>query len=284
MGSLPVVARAALHYWEEPCISGTRGSGAVFFSGCSLHCVYCQNYAISERRFGKRLSIEELAGLYRRLEEQGAHNINLVTADHFIPAVVQSLRLYRPRVPVVYNCSGYESAQMLAALNGLVDIYLPDFKYADEAVAARYSNAPDYFSVATEAIQEMIRQTGRPVFDDEGLLRKGTLVRHLILPGHTRNSIGVLRWLAEHVRDEVLVSLMGQFLPQGKVNSQTFSELNRRITKREYQKVEKALFDLRLEGFVQDLASAQEQYIPSFQLEGVEEPENLKDIGKEGLS
>lgn len=284
MGSLPVVARAALHYWEEPCISGTRGSGAVFFSGCSLRCVYCQNYAISERRFGKRLSIEELAGLYRRLEEQGAHNINLVTADHFIPAVVQSLRLYRPRVPVVYNCSGYESAQMLAALNGLVDIYLPDFKYADEAVAARYSNAPDYFSVATEAIQEMIRQTGRPVFDDEGLLRKGTLVRHLILPGHTRNSIGVLRWLAEHVRDEVLVSLMGQFLPQGKVNSQTFSELNRRITKREYQKVEKALFDLRLEGFVQDLASAQEQYIPSFQLEGVEEPENLKDIGKEGLS
>ena len=185
---------------------------------------------------------------------------------------------------MVYNCSGYESAQMLAALNGLVDIYLPDFKYADEAVAARYSNAPDYFSVATEAIQEMIRQTGRPVFDDEGLLRKGTLVRHLILPGHTRNSIGVLRWLAEHVRDEVLVSLMGQFLPQGKVNSQTFSELNRRITKREYQKVEKALFDLRLEGFVQDLASAQEQYIPSFQLEGVEEPENLKDIGKEGLS
>lgn len=268
MGALPRVARAALHFWEEPCISGTRGSGTIFFSGCTLKCVFCQNYEISSKNFGKVISVEQLAGLYRMLEEQGAHNINLVNPTHFVPAIVESLQLYRPQVPVVYNSSGYERVETLRLLEGLVDIYLPDFKYADGEKARRYSGVSDYPEQAARAIQEMARQTGAPQFDEQGMLRKGTVVRHLILPENTRNSIAVLNRLDRELSDQVLVSLMGQYLPCGRAAE--YPELNRRITPREYQKVQNHLFDLRLEGFVQELSSAKKDFIPSFQLEGLE--------------
>ena len=269
MGTFPKAARAALHFWEEPCISGTKGSGAVFFSGCSLRCAYCQNEAISSRDYGKVITPAHLANLYRNLEAQGAHNINLVNPTHFVPAVLESLQIYRPGIPVVYNSSGYEKIETLKALEGKIDIYLPDFKYADNNMAKAYSQAPDYFETAAAAVEEMARQTGIPVFDDDGILQKGTVVRHLVLPLGTRNAIAVLRFLKERLDKKILVSLMGQYLPCGRVLQGEFPQLNRRITKREYEKVQAELFRLELDGFVQELSSAQKDYIPSFDGTGV---------------
>lgn len=268
MGTDPVVARAALHYWEEPCISGTRGSGAVFFTGCSLGCVYCQNYEISaERKTGKTVKPAELAEIFRRLADRGAHNINLVTPTHFVPAIAEALSMRRLPVPVVYNCGGYESVSALKTLEGLIDIYLPDFKYADGALAARLSGAPDYPERAREALLEMVRQTGPAEYDGEGLMRKGTLVRHMILPGHTRNSIAVLGLLVKLLPPGVPVSLMSQYVPCGRAAE--FPEINRRVTRREREKVEEHLFTLGLDGYVQDGRSASRGYIPPFDLEGV---------------
>lgn len=268
MGADAVVARAALHYWEEPCISGTHGSGAVFFTGCPLGCAYCQNYCISsEKKTGKAVTPEELAKIFQRLVSQGAHNINLVTATHFVPAILQAFSIWKPTVPVVYNCGGYENVSTLKMLEGFVDIYLPDFKYAESGLAASLSHAPDYPDTARAAIREMVRQTGPAVYDENGMMKRGTLVRHLILPGHTRNSIAVLDWLKKDLPQGVPVSLMAQYVPCGKAAE--FPELNRRITKREYQKVQDHLFDLNLDGYVQERESASKNYIPSFNLEGV---------------
>lgn len=270
MGMLPRVARAALHHWEEPCISGTRGSGTVFFSGCTLQCVFCQNYEISSKGAGKTVSVERLAEIYRELEQQGAHNINLVNPTHFVPAIVESLHRYRPKIPVVYNSSGYERVETLQMLEGLVDIYLPDFKYSGEKTSRRYSGVANYTRYAQRAVEEMARQTGAPVLDEEGMLRRGTVVRHLILPENTRNAMEVLAWLEEHLSGQVLVSLMGQYLPCGK--AEQYPEINRRITRREYQKVQDYLFTLSLDGFVQQLSSADRGFIPDFHLQGVLEP------------
>ncbi len=267
MGSTAVVARAALHFWEEPCISGTRGSGAVFFSGCNLHCVFCQNDQISRDNFGKRVSPAELSNIFRRLVEQGAENINLVTATHFVPSVLQALQLYRPPVPVVYNCGGYESVETLRALQGLVDIYLPDFKYGLCDAAERYSAAPDYPETAKAALLEMHRQQPACTYDERGMMQNGMIVRHLILPGNTRSSIAALEWLAQAL-PYVPVSLMAQYLPCGRAAE--FPEINRRITQREYDKVLDKLFSLGLDGFVQERSSAKKNFIPSFNLEGVE--------------
>lgn len=270
MGTTPVVARAALHFWEEPCISGTRGSGAVFFTGCSLGCAYCQNYEISaERKTGRAVTPEELADIFQRLVEQGAHNINLVTATHFVPAVARALSVRKLPVPVVYNCGGYESVSTLKLLEGLVDIYLPDFKYADGALAARLSAAPDYPETARAAVLEMVRQTGPAVYGEDGLMKRGTLVRHMILPGHTRNSVAVLGTLAK-LPPGVPVSLMSQYVPCGRASE--FPEINRRVTKREYAKVQGVLFSLGLDGYVQEGKAASRAYIPPFDLSGVEEP------------
>ena len=192
MGELPVVARVAPHYGEEPCISGTKGSGTVFFSGCTMRCVYCQNYEISNEDGGRTITPERLAECYKELEDKGVHNINLVTADHFAHAVVKSLEIYKPRIPIVYNCSGYTSPKTLSMLDGLVDIYLPDFKYADDFLAVKYSSAPNYVNTAVAAIHEMTFQVGLPQFDDDGIMKKGVIVRHLILPAHTKNSLEVL--------------------------------------------------------------------------------------------
>lgn len=269
MGADAVVARAALHFWEEPCISGKRGSGAVFFTGCPLGCIFCQNYTISnEKQVGKAVSPQELAEIFCNLEEQGAHNINLVTPTHFVPAILEALSIRKPSVPVVYNCGGYESLETLKMLEGAVDIYLPDFKYAEPELAAALSDAPDYPQVVQDALHEMVRQTGPAVFDSDGMLQKGTVVRHLILPGHTHNSIAVLDWLAENFPQGVPVSLMAQYVPCGRAAE--FPLLGRRITRHEYEKVQDHLFSLGLDGYVQERESASKDYIPQFDLSGVQ--------------
>ena len=266
-GMLPKVARIAPHYWEEPCLSGKNGSGAVFFSGCALRCVYCQNYEISARGFGKEMTPKEIAEGFQRLEEQGVHNINLVSASHYIDAVLESLSIYRPHVPVVYNCSGYESVESLRRLKGYVNIYLPDFKYADDEMALRYSSAPGYRDTAIRAMKEMVRQTGNPRFDESGMLQSGVIVRPLVLPMNTKNSIAVLELLAREFGDEILVSLMAQYVPCGQ--AERYPEINRKITAREFQKVSNRLFELGLDGFVQERGAADEGYIPDFDLTGI---------------
>lgn len=261
-GTLPIVARVAPHYGEEPCISGTNGSGTVFFSGCTMKCVYCQNYEISNSHKGRTITPKELADCYKRLEALGVHNINLVTADHYVNAVAESLDIYKPSIPVVYNCSGYTSPKTLSVLDGLVDIYLPDFKYADDALAVKYSSAPDYVHTATSAIKEMIFQVGVPKLDNDGIMKKGVIIRHLILPSHTKNSLDVLEIIKRNYGKQVLVSLMCQYVPVGKASE--FSKINRKITRREYDKVKSALFSLGLEGFTQDLTSASTDFIPDW--------------------
>ena len=268
MGADAVVARAALHFWEEPCLSRTRGSGAVFFTGCSLGCVFCQNEQISTRReVGKRLDPEELSEVFLRLEEQGAHNINLVNPTHFAPAIAQALRLRRPSVPVVYNSGGYDRVETLRSLEGLIDIYLPDLKYVSPTLSLRYSGAENYPEAAKAAILEMLRQTGPPVLDEAGMMQKGTIVRHLVLPSNTRSTSEVLSWLSQLPAGSVLVSLMAQYVPCGRAS--LFPEINRRITRREYEKVQNLLFSLNLDGFVQERSSAVKDFIPPFNLEGL---------------
>lgn len=261
-GTLPVVARVAPHFGEEPCISGTKGSGTVFFSGCTLKCVFCQNYEISDGHKGRAVTPKELADCYKRLESSGVHNINLVTADHYVTAVAESLDIYKPSVPVVYNCSGYTSPKTLSILDGLVDIYLPDFKYSDDALAIKYSSAPNYVNTASSAIKEMIFQVGTPQFDSDGMMKKGVIVRHLILPSHTKNSLGVLDIIKRSYDKQVLVSLMCQYVPVNKAHD--FPKINRTITRREYDKVKSELFALGLDGFTQDLTSASTDFIPDW--------------------
>ena len=262
MGTLPVVARVAPHFGEEPCISGTRGSGTVFFSGCTLKCKFCQNYEISNLNNGTTLTVEQLADAYKMLEEAGCHNINLVTADHFLPEVVKSFEIYRPNLPIVYNCSGYTSPKALDMLDGLVDIYLPDFKYSDDKLAVSLSQAPNYVNTASAAIQEMVFQVGEPEFDEDGIMKKGVIVRHLILPAHTRNSIGVIDIVRRLFGNQVMFSLMCQYVPWGEAKND--SKLNRKITKREYEKVKREVFLSGIDGFTQDLSSATEEYIPDW--------------------
>lgn len=266
MGTQPKIARAALHMWEEPCISGTRGSGAVFFSGCGLRCVFCQNEAISQQGEGKIVTPARLAEIFRELEAQGAHNINLVTAAHFVPAVLEALSLYRPNIPIVYNSSGYESIETLRMLSGVVDIYLPDYKYIDPNMAAMLSGARDYPEVAFAAIAEMIRQTSAPVYDENGMMQRGTLIRHLVLPGLTGDSMKILT----RIRDEfpgIPVSLMGQYTPCGRALS--MPGMDRKIKKKEYARVLAHMEAIGLDGYRQELGSADGAFIPSFDETGV---------------
>ena len=280
VGASLKLARAALHFWEEPCISGKRGSGAVFFSGCSLGCAYCQNASISDGKAGKEISPERLTEIFLELESQGAHNINLVTAAHYVPWVVYSLTEAKKRglsIPVVYNSSGYESLEALRLLDGLVDIYLPDLKYADPALAKALSGAEDYPEVALSAIREMLRQCGQPIFDAEGMLKRGTMIRHLVLPGHTKNSKQVLASLSEHFGSGLYLSLMNQYTPmEGKEGSRLqsvlswYPELSRKVTEREYEKVLDYAFTLGFtQGFFQEGDVAKESFIPAFDGEGV---------------
>lgn len=269
-GSKVKVARAAAHYWEEPCISGTRGSGAVFFSGCALGCVFCQNREISAGNFGKELSVDELADVFRRLESTGVHNLNLVTAGHYAPWVVAALERAKPSIPVVWNSGGYESLDTLRMLDGIVQVYLPDLKYRSDALAARYSGAADYFGRASAAIVEMHRQVGTYSFNDDDILQKGVLVRHLVLPGHADDSIAVFEALYDLVpSDEILVGLMSQYTPPSAPPPDFPSELMRRITPDEYALVADAVEALGFEGYEQGAESADAAYTPPFDLEGV---------------
>ena len=265
MGLDPVIARAAPHYWEEPCISGTNGSGTVFFSGCVLKCIYCQNSEISYTGKGKRVTPLELADIFKSLEEQGVHNINLVTPTHLTHAILKALEVYKPSIPLVYNCSGYESVETLRLFDGIVDIYLPDFKYYYSDLAREYSACSDYREIALNAIHEMVRQTGKPIFDDEGIMQKGTIVRHLVLPNCTDNSIEVLRLLDREFSEKILVSLMHQYYPAGKAIGH--KTLGRKITDREYEAVTDVLMKLDIDGYMQDEDSADSIYTPDFDLE-----------------
>ncbi len=260
-------ARAAKHFWEEPCISGTNGSGTVFFSGCSLRCVYCQNRSISHDGFGKELTDAQLLRVFDRLIEAGAHNLNLVNPTHYAERLAPLLRSYHSPVPVVYNSSGYERVETLQALEGLVDVYLPDLKYCTAEVARRYSGAEDYFPVAAAAIKEMKRQQPHDEFQN-GLLQKGVIIRHLILPKNTNRSLEILRFIADTFGTETMVSLMAQYTPCGDLSA--FPELQRRITAREYEKVVDALEALGFENaYVQERSSAGEGFIPAFDLTGL---------------
>lgn len=266
MPETPVAARAALHFGEEPCISGTRGSGTIFFSGCSLNCVFCQNEKISHNRYGKGISVERLAELFRELEQAGAHNINLVNPTHYAVSICKALKLYNPNIPVLYNSGGYERVETLKMLDGLVDVYLPDCKYVDSALSSSLSDAPDYFQFASSAIQEMVRQTGAIELDEDGIIRKGTIVRHLVLPGHTRNSMAVLDWLA--TVPDIWVSLMFQYTPLG--NLENHKELRRSLTSRECEKVWRYMNEIGLDkGYVQDKKSSGIAMIPEFDLTGL---------------
>lgn len=260
-------ARAGVHYWEEPVISGSFGSGAVFFSGCTLKCAFCQNYDISQENFGKPMTSAELRAAFERLIDEGVQNINLVTPTHFLSDILPALEPKLP-VPVVYNCGGYESVETLRQLEGKIDVYLPDFKYSDNALAKRLSSAPDYFETASAAILEMYRQVGKPVIEDDEM-KRGVLVRHLVLPGCVDNSLGVLDWVAEHFRSgEILFSLMSQYVPMGRAAE--MPPFDRRITELEYDSVLSYMMLLGIEdGYTQDFSSAERGYTPSFDLTGL---------------
>jgi len=266
MGATPVIARAALHFDEEPCISGTRGSGTIFFSGCPLGCAYCQNAEISHARFGKPVSASELCAAMHRLIGQGAHNVNLVTAGHFAPAILRALASVPP-VPIVWNSSGYEKVNALKSLEGAVDVYLPDYKYDDEDGARLYSNAPDYPRIARAAIREMLRQTGPVRLDAQGIMRRGVMVRHLILPGRARQSMRALDFIAGEF-GVAWVSLMAQYVPYGLARG--MKPLDRPITRLEYDVVVNHLLKLGLtDGYVQEREAADVRFIPAFDLTGV---------------
>ena len=260
-------ARAGVHYWEEPVISGSFGSGAVFFSGCTLKCAFCQNYDISQENFGKPMTSAELRAAFERLIDEGVQNINLVTPTHFLPDILPALEPKLP-VPVVYNCGGYESVETLRQLEGKIDVYLPDFKYSDNVLAKKLSSAPDYFETASAAILEMYRQVGKPVLEDDEM-KRGVLVRHLVLPGCVDNSLGVLDWVAEHFRSgDILFSLMSQYVPMGRAVD--MPPFDRRITELEYDSVLAYMMLLGIEdGYTQGFSSAERGYTPSFDLTGL---------------
>ncbi len=266
-GLLPEIARVAPHMWEEPCISGTKGSGTIFFSKCVLSCIFCQNQKISTGGYGKKVSVEKLSEYFRILENEGVHNINLVSPTPYIDSIISAFEIYRPKLPIVYNTGGYEKAETIKRLEGIVDIYLPDLKYIRSDISRKYSGAGNYFEYASEAIDEMVRQTGKPVFDDSGIMQRGTIVRHLILPQNTKNSIEVLRYLDEKYGDKILISLMGQYVPFG--NAEKYPEINRHITAREYEKVLDVLSELSLDGYAQELDSAKKDYIPDFDIDAL---------------
>jgi Uncharacterized Fe-S protein PflX, homolog of pyruvate formate lyase activating proteins len=255
------IARIAPHFFEEPCISGTLGSGTVFFSGCCLKCCYCQNGAISHRREGRLFTPGALARSIKQLVGKGAHNINFVTPTHFTDKIIEALQIYRPPVPIIWNTSGYETLAALKKLDGLVDIYLPDLKHFSSKMSALICGAPDYFEMASQAIKEMCRQTGAAVYDENGLMQRGTLVRHLILPGLTGESIKLLDWFKESLPENTPLSLMRQYYP---ANNVAVKGLDRRITEREYERVLNRMLTLDINGFTQEKESADASYTPAF--------------------
>ena len=260
------IALANLHYFEEPCISGENGSGTVFFSGCNLNCKYCQNYKISQELLGKEISIEELAEEFLKLQNMNANNINLVTGVMYVPQIIKAIKIAREKglnIPIVYNSSGYESVETIKLLDGYIDVYLPDLKYCDNELGIKYSGIKNYFENATNAIKEMYKQVGEADFDENGIIKKGIIIRHLVLPNNIENSKNALKWIKETFGNKILVSIMAQYFPTNKAKD--ISELNRKLTQEEYDEIEQFVFDLELDGYMQDLEENEEQYVPDFE-------------------
>ena len=260
------VALYSTHNFEEPCISGKKGSGTVFFSNCNMNCVFCQNYEISQQGKGKEISIEELADIFIKQQEKDVENINLVTPTSYVPQIIEAIKIARKnglKLPIVYNTNGYEKVETLKMLEGYVDIYLPDFKYSDDDLGKRLSKVDNYFEIVTEAIKEMYRQTGKAVFNGEGIMQKGMIIRHLVLPNHILNSRRVLKWINENMHD-VYVSVMAQYFPTYKAKE--IDDINRKLTKEEYEQIEKYLYRLDLEnGYIQELGEHEEEYVPHWE-------------------
>lgn len=262
------IARAAPHYYEEPPISGKNGSGAIFFSGCPMKCVFCQNHEISAGCYGEKVTVRRLADIMLSLQDRGCHNINLVSPTPYVPEIIKALDAAKLHIPVVYNTSGYERAQTLKALEGYVDVYLPDFKYVSADISEKYSGAPDYPSAAAEALHEMLRQCGGCEYDENGVMTRGVIVRHLVLPSHKDESIAALKYLSDNYdKSKFLLSLMSQYVPVFKAAEHP--EINRRITKLEYRRVSEYALSLGFDGFFQDPASQKSDYTPEFDLTGV---------------
>lgn len=265
------LARAALHMWEEPCISGEEGSGTVFFSGCAMGCVFCQNKTIATGEVGKSVTVGRLSGIFLELQEKKANNINLVTPSHYVYQIREAILLARKKgleIPIVYNSSGYEKVETLRLLDGFVDIYLPDMKYYEEAIALRYSKAKDYFITAKKALKEMVRQVGEPAFDEKGHMKKGVIVRHLALPGYMEDSQKIIKYLYETYKDSIYISIMNQYTPLPYVSK--YPEINRKLTSEEYEELVDYAIALGVEnGFIQEGETATESFIPAFDYEGV---------------
>lgn len=260
------VAKYQLHYFEEPCISGKSGSGTVFFSNCNFKCIFCQNYKISQEGKGNEVTIEELANIFLKLQQEGANNINLVTPTMYTYQIIEAIKIARMKglnLPIIYNSNGYENVETLRDLRGYVDVYLPDLKYYADELAIKYSKAPNYFKIATKAILEMINQVGLPEFDENGMIKKGVIIRHLVLPGHIQNSKHILKWLKENVEGKAYVSVMAQYFPTYKAKEDEY--LNRKLTRKEYSEIEQYLYLLDIQnGYMQELGKHEEEYIPDF--------------------
>ena len=261
------VALCSLHYFEEPCISGENGSGTVFFSGCNMACKFCQNYKISQNLIGKEIEIEELANEFIKLQEMNANNINLVTGVMYIPQIIETIKLARKKglkIPIVYNSSGYEKVETIKMLKGYIDVYLPDLKYYYEELGKRLSGINNYFENATLAIKEMYNQVGIPKCDENGIIKKGLIIRHLVLPNHIRNSKMVLKWIKENINKNVLVSVMAQYFPTHKAMQE--QDISRKLTQEEYNEIEEYIYELNLNGYVQNLENDEEKYVPNFDM------------------
>lgn len=266
---LPKIALANIHNWEEPCISGTRGSGTVFFSGCNLKCVFCQNHQISHENFGKEITINRLAEIFIELQNQKVHNINLVSPTPYVPQIIEAIKIAKSNglsIPIVYNTNSYENLETIKSLNGYIDIYLPDLKYFDDEIAIKYSNAKDYFNTASLAISEMVKQVGQAKFDEHGIMKKGVIVRHLIIPGQILQTKRILNWIKQNLPKDTYISIMAQYFPTYKAKD--FPEINHKITKQEYNFVTSMLEDFE-NGYMQELGEHEEEYVPNFDLKGV---------------
>ena len=261
------IALYSIHKFEEPCISGNNGSGTVFFSNCNLNCIYCQNYEISQEGKGREISIEELAEIFIEEQRQKADNINLVTPTSYVPQIIEAIKIARKKglnIPIIYNTNGYEEIETLKMLEGSIDVYLPDLKYYDNELSKKYSNIDNYFEIATKAIKEMYRQVGSPILDDKGIIKKGLMIRHLVLPNNIENSKKILKWLKENIDENVYIDIMAQYFPTYKAKN--VQELNRKLNKKEYEEIEDYVYKLDIKnGYMQDLGEHEEEYVPKWE-------------------
>ncbi len=262
------IALASIHNYEEPCISGNNGSGTVFFSNCNLNCIYCQNYEISQLGKGKEITVEHLAEIFINQQNKNVNNINLVTPTMYVPQIIEAIKIARKNglnIPIIYNSNGYENVETIKMLDGYIDVYLPDLKYYSNEISKKYSNVDNYFETAVAAIKEMQKQVGNPVFDENGIIKKGVIIRHLILPNHILNTKNILRYIKENFDEDTYISVMAQYFPTYKAKEN--DKINRKITKKEYKEVEEYLYCLNLKnGYIQELGDHEEEYVPTFDL------------------